>query len=59
MPAADVDLPEARTRHLSEAAPDRVAGGCYGACCRCGGEVEAERLAADPATPFCAECATG
>ena len=43
----------------TEAALDRIAGGSYGACCRCGGEIEAERLAADPATPFCAECATG
>lgn len=42
----------------TEAALDRVAGGSYGACCRCGEEIEAERLAADPATPFCAECAS-
>lgn len=40
----------------TEAALDRVAAGTYGECCRCGDEIEAQRLAADPATPFCAGC---
>ncbi|MDI6748085.1 MAG: TraR/DksA C4-type zinc finger protein [Rhodocyclaceae bacterium] len=40
----------------TEAALDRVAAGTYGECCRCGDEIEARRLAADPATPFCAGC---
>lgn len=40
----------------TEAALDRVAAGNYGECCRCGEEIEAQRLATDPATPFCAGC---
>jgi DnaK suppressor protein len=40
----------------TEAALDRVAAGTYGECCRCGDEIETQRLAADPATPFCAAC---
>ncbi len=38
------------------AALDRVANGSYGECCRCGDEIAPARLAADPATPFCAAC---
>ena len=38
------------------AALDRIAQLTYGVCCECGGEVEADRLDADPPTPFCAEC---
>ena len=41
----------------TEAALDRVAAGNYGTCCRCGAEIEPARLAADPAAPFCADCA--
>jgi len=40
----------------TEAALDRVSAGSYGQCCRCGDEILPARLAADPATPFCAEC---
>jgi DnaK suppressor protein len=43
----------------TEAAFDRVADGTYGTCCRCGEEIAPERLAADPATPFCADCVGG
>jgi DnaK suppressor protein len=43
----------------TEAALDRVANGTYGECCRCSDEIGAARLAADPATPFCADCAKG
>ncbi len=45
-----------RQRKL-EAALARLQAGNYGICCDCGGEVEARRLNADPATPFCGECA--
>ena len=41
----------------TEAALDRVANGSYGECCRCGAEIPAARLAADPAAPFCTDCA--
>ena len=43
----------------TEAALDRIAAGSYGTCCRCGEEIVPARLAADPATPFCADCANG
>lgn len=43
----------------TEAALDRVASGAYGECCRCGDEIAEPRLNADPATPFCANCAKG
>jgi len=39
-----------------EAAIDRCRAGSYGICCRCEAEIEAERLRADPATPFCTAC---
>lgn len=39
-----------------EAAIDRVHAGSYGFCCRCGCEIEAARLRADPAAPFCPDC---
>lgn len=38
------------------AALDRVACGTYGCCCECGGAVEADRLACDATTLFCADC---
>lgn len=41
------------------AALDRVTNGSYGECCRCSDEIAPARLAADPATPFCAGCAKG
>ncbi|MBA3033436.1 MAG: TraR/DksA C4-type zinc finger protein [Gammaproteobacteria bacterium] len=40
----------------TDAALDRVADGRYGECCRCGEAIAAERLAADLAAPFCADC---
>lgn len=40
-----------------DAALRRHAEGCFGLCCRCDEPVSAGRLAADPATPFCLECA--
>ncbi len=38
------------------AALARLDCGDYGICCRCGGEIAAERLRHDPATPFCRDC---
>ncbi|MDP2226511.1 MAG: TraR/DksA C4-type zinc finger protein [Moraxellaceae bacterium] len=39
-----------------EAAVNRISAGKYGICCRCGDDVEPERLQLDPATPFCSFC---
>ncbi len=41
-----------------EAALIRVEDGDYGACVRCGEAIAVKRLGVDPATPFCADCAT-
>lgn len=46
-----------RRRHrqvlLLDAALQRLNDGEYGYCVNCGEEIEADRLALDPATPFC------
>ena len=46
-----------RRRHrqvqMLDAALQRLDDGDYGYCVNCGEEIEAERLALDPATPFC------
>ena len=39
------------------AAKQRLAGGNYGRCQRCGSVVDADRLTALPATPWCRTCA--
>jgi DnaK suppressor protein len=39
------------------AAIDRVDQLEYGLCCRCGEFIASARLANDPATPFCVDCA--
>ena len=39
------------------AAKQRLASGNYGRCQRCGGVVDADRLSALPATPWCRSCA--
>lgn len=56
-------LPQAATATrvaslLSEvdAALDRLEGGHYGACSRCDGHVEADRLASDPLATVCLDC---
>ncbi|ESR72548.1 molecular chaperone DnaK [Pseudomonas aeruginosa VRFPA05] len=41
-----------------EAALARLDAGTYGMCCACQGDVEPERLNADPAVVFCQECKT-
>lgn len=38
------------------AALDRARVGEYGACCGCHDPIAPERLAADPAVPFCGDC---
>lgn len=42
-----------------EAALDRLAAGTFGTCCRCDEPMTPERLQADPAAPFCQDCADG
>lgn len=42
-----------------ERALQRLDEGTYGTCKVCGGAIDDERLAAEPATAFCAEHATG
>jgi len=39
------------------AASERLAGGTYGRCERCGREIPGERLAALPGTRICVDCA--
>lgn len=39
-----------------DAALGRVERGSYGLCCRCGEEIDIERLRADSAAPFCIDC---
>lgn len=41
-----------------EAAVARFNDGSYGVCCRCGDDIDPERLKVDPAAPFCSECVT-
>ena len=42
-----------------EAALSRVETGDYGYCVTCGEEISAKRLALDPSTPLCIDCASG
>lgn len=46
-----------RKRKL-EAALSRIASERFGICCECQDVLETERLEADPATVFCAACAS-
>jgi DnaK suppressor protein len=48
---------QVRLRKL-EAALDRIASGNFGLCCQCHDEITQDRLSADPAAVFCAECAS-
>lgn len=41
-----------------QAALNRMASGDYGYCIECGEEIEAARLAIDPANPLCLQCAS-
>jgi DnaK suppressor protein len=40
-----------------DAALERLANDAYGACVSCGEPIEPRRLAFDPATPLCLDCA--
>ena len=44
-------------RRKVEAALTRFDSGTYRMCCACQGDIEPERLNADPAVVFCQECA--
>ena len=46
---------EARLREVNDA-QDRLMDGAYGRCTDCGGEIDSERLAADPASALCMNC---
>jgi len=58
MAASQVQRLSAELRKV-EAALDRLAAGTFGTCCRCGETMTPERLEADPAAPFCQDCADG
>lgn len=47
------------TRELGsvDRALDRIAGGTYGTCVKCGGQIAAQRLDARPEAALCIECA--
>lgn len=51
--AAETQRRRRREVQLIDAALKRVDAGEYGYCINCGEEIEAPRLALDPATPFC------
>jgi RNA polymerase-binding transcription factor DksA len=55
----DLGAAGAREVRMIEAALDRIANGSYGTCARCGDPIGEERLDALPATPLCADCASG
>jgi DnaK suppressor protein len=46
-----------REERRIEAALARLDAGQFGVCCACEDDIAEERLAADPATPFCLACA--
>ncbi len=41
-----------------QAAIARFHDGSYGICCRCGEDIDPQRIKADPAAPFCSDCVT-
>ncbi len=51
--AAETQRRRQRDVHLLDAALKRLDEGEYGYCVNCGEAIGAERLALDPATPFC------
>ena len=54
--AMPIDLEE-RLRALNDA-QDRLMDGGYGRCLECGEQINAKRLAADPALSLCLDCQT-
>jgi DnaK suppressor protein len=51
--AAETQRRRQRDVHLLDAALKRLEEGEYGYCVNCGEAIGTERLALDPATPFC------
>ena len=47
----------ARELALIDSALDRIDGGFFGLCGRCGDEIDAQRLQTVPHAPFCRDCA--
>jgi len=47
----------ARELSLIDSAMDRIDGGLFGLCTRCGDDIDPQRLQAVPHAPFCRECA--
>lgn len=46
----------ARPTRALDAAQARLAAGTLGACCRCGGPIERDRVLNDPTVAFCRVC---
>ncbi len=55
--ALETDRRRGLRRQRIEAALARLADGSYGDCVVCGEEIEQKRLALDPTTPTCLDCA--
>jgi len=53
--SAELDRDLGELRQI-EAAQERLAGGSYGICVDCGGEIDFERLLAQPAALRCLDC---
>lgn len=53
--SAELDRDVGELRQI-EAAQERLAGGSYGICVDCGGEIDFERLLAQPAALRCVDC---
>ena len=51
------EILEERLRALNDA-QDRLMDGGYGRCLKCGEQINAKRLAADPALSLCVDCQT-
>jgi RNA polymerase-binding protein DksA len=54
--AVQLTSAEGRLLGAVNAALDRIEGGSYGRCPRCGGEIGVKRLAAMPSATHCLEC---
>jgi RNA polymerase-binding transcription factor DksA len=54
----DLERSSLKEVRMIMAALERLRQGEYGICARCGSPIAEERLAALPATPFCADCAS-
>lgn len=45
-----------RNEKRLQAALNRIRNGIFGLCCQCGDPITRQRITADPAAPFCADC---